>query len=95
MFRLACLFAFSLSLGSAQGTLRLEKTTLTVQTRTLEMKFDQGAVISVRNRLTGEEYVQRPGPRWFEMTHMDPRPGGLNTGRWKLVEEGGPRTGSR
>ncbi len=78
----------------AVAAIRLEQNILTVETASLVMKLDQGAVVSLRNRLSAEEYIERPGPRWLDMTHGGLEDAGipadpLEPSSWRLANENG------
>src|SRR5690606_2011390 len=78
----------------ALAAIRLEQNILTVETASLVMKLDQGAVVSLRNRLSDEEYIERPGPRWLDMTHGGLEDAGipadpLEPSNWRITTENG------
>jgi hypothetical protein len=87
MFRIGFLLACTLASGFGQAVLEINKTTLTVRTRTLQIKFDQGAVTSLRNQLTNEEYIHQAGPPWFDLTATQPLPGSAIPGEWSSGQE--------
>ncbi|MDX2267558.1 MAG: DUF6259 domain-containing protein [Bryobacter sp.] len=73
---------------SAQSTLRLENDILIAQTPSLEMKFQQGIITSLFNRLTKEEYILRAGTRLLGVTETQPNPNPVSPGNWTLENAG-------
>jgi len=82
--RLVSLLLLLASIAGAQSSLRLEQSTLIAQTPSLEIRFQQGLLTSVLNRLTKEEYITRASTRLTSITELKPGAAVLVAGPWKL-----------
>lgn len=80
--RLAWAALLATVVAHAQAPLEATGGKLTVHTSTIELHFDHSAVVSFKNLLTGEEYVERAGPDWFEVLRTQPSPAALVPGDW-------------
>jgi hypothetical protein len=61
---------------------------LTVSTSTVRAKFTQGALTSLTNVLTNENYVATAGPNFVDMTMLQPTGGSLTPGNWVVNPTG-------
>ncbi len=80
---------FALFCGDAAAQVTLDSAgRLTVETSSLRVKFDSGAVTSFFNKTTAEEYIVQAGPPWMIVSMMDsPGSGGLTAGAWRLAAD--------
>lgn len=82
--RLVSLLVLLASIAGAQSTLRVEQSTLIAQTPTLEIRFQQGLLTSIVNRLTKEEYITSASTRLTSITESQTGSSALVAGAWKL-----------
>jgi hypothetical protein len=74
----------------AAAEIRADKSQLYVSTGSLEVIFQGGAIASIKNVATGEQYVKLPAPQWLQMKILDfgdvlPQP----ASGWQIVTDAG------
>ncbi|MBC7926072.1 MAG: hypothetical protein H7039_10495, partial [Bryobacteraceae bacterium] len=79
----SCLFA--------ESSVAVRNGNLFVLTDEIDMSFEGFNVRSLRNTLTGEIYVSKPGPGWMDLSLQDPTSEFLRPGTWQLNTD--PDTG--
>ena len=84
----AILAALSASAHPCEGAVELRGGVLSVTTAELEITFSGWNIQTLRNLLTNELYIARPGPGWLDVSVKDPTDTVLTHGRWELVTDG-------
>jgi len=72
----------------AVAAVELDGNTLRLTSPTLTITFEGGAIASIRNRITGEEYLKSSPAVWVNLRHLDGNNGEYQPGEWRLTTEG-------
>jgi hypothetical protein len=78
------LLSRSLAPVSAAPGIEIKNSILTVTTNTLAISFREEAMISLKNLLTGEEYIRQAGANWFNLSMLAQDAPTLRASAWRL-----------